>query len=138
MSKVLSIENFHIWSLPNESNFPGYNFSATPQSCQRFVDYLDSYLSDHSPRESLIAKLSHVPRKVVRGVVSRDTKVVVFSSLRISIGEALGFAEESTALNLRLSPEATLLFRDAVRAMQDGIGDFDTLDGQAWFWPIQA
>lgn len=137
MSKVIKLENFFVWSFPDKDNFPGYNFSATPQSCGRCSRLLESYVVSDSENESLILEHSPPTRKVIETVLTGDTKVVPFYRLRFTVDRQLSFTEESGELVLKLPLSDVRLFQSALDAMESGLGDFETLDGQAWFWPVR-
>lgn len=137
MSKVIKLENFFVWSFLDNDNFPGYNFSAIPQSCQRCSRLLESYAVSYSKNESLILELSPPTRKVIETVLTGDTKVVPFYRLRFTVDRQLSFTEESGELVLKLPLSDVRLFQSALDAMEGGLGDFETLDGRAWFWPVR-
>ena len=121
MSKVIKLENFFVWSFPDKDNFPGYNFSATPQSCGRCSRLLESYVVSYSENESLILELSPPTRKVIETVLTGDTKVVPFYRLRFTVDRQLSFTEESGELVLKLPLSDVRLFQSALDAMESGL-----------------
>ncbi len=132
-----ALENFFSWSFPDNDNFPCYNFSATPQSCQQCSRLLESYVLICSEDESLILEHSSPTRKVIESVLTGDTKVVPFHRLRFTMDRRPRFAEKSGELVLKLPLSDVRLFQSALDAMEGGLGDFETLDGRAWFWPVR-
>ena len=98
---------------------------------------LESYVVSDSENESLILEHSPPTRKVIETVLTGDTKVVPFYRLRFTVDRQLSFTEESGELVLKLPLSDVRLFQSALDAMEGGLGDFETLDGRAWFWPVR-
>ena len=70
-------------------------------------------------------------------MLTSDTKIVPLRRLRFTMDRQLSFTEKSGELGIELALSDVRLFQSALDAMQSGLGDFETLHGQAWFWPVR-
>ena len=135
MSKIIELEQMYVWKYSGEENYPGNNFSGTPESCQRLIAGLELYASKRVTGERFIMKLPPVSRVALRIVNSRSTDISSFRTIKIDCSQPVEFRERGEQLEMSLSQEDLQVFIEAMKAMRDGVGDFDALG--AYFWPIR-
>ena len=80
-------------------------------------------------------KLPPVTRVALRIVNSRSSDITSFLSIKLDCSRQAEFRENGQQLEMSLGHEDLQVFIEALRAMRDGVGDFDALG--AYFWPIR-
>jgi len=137
MSKTIELKQMYVWKYSGDDNYPGYNFSGTPDSCERLIDGLELFLAKRVTGARFILKLQPVTRVALRMVNSRSSDTTSFLTVKLGCSQETEFREVDQRLEMSLSLEDLKIFIDAIKAMRNGVGDFDAVDGQAWFWPIR-
>lgn len=127
----------HVWKYLGDENYPGYNFAGTSESCQQLVESLQAFLVKRVVGERLILNLSPVTRRVLRNV-NCSSQHKSFLTVIVNCRESSEFGEQLQQLQLCLCEEDLHVLISALKAMRDGVGDFDALDGPIYFWPIRA
>ena len=135
MSKTIELERMCVWKYSGEENYPGYNFSGTPESCERLIASLELFAANRVTGERFIMKLPPVTRVALRIVNSRSSDITSFLSIKLDCSRQAEFRENGQQLEMSLGHEDLQVFIEALRAMRDGVGDFDALG--AYFWPIR-
>ena len=135
MSRTITSKEFYAWKYPKrEKGFAGYHFYLGFRGASEFFENLNAYQEKRTASERLIIQLKPVTSRVLKMVNCRSSAEKSFRTMILSFGKSEEFLENDESLELKLRDADFPMFLEALEATQNGIGDFNILDGRAWFW----
>lgn len=123
------------WSYLNCKIFDGVNISGSRSSCKKLQANLDSFFA--STQEStfgrLILETVPVTKQQIRNVASPDSKFKSYQMLVFQKADESRVVISEEQIEIALTKEDLEVFKKALIAIQEGIGDFVILD-EIRFW----
>lgn len=129
--QVTNPGSIYLWTFSGRKarELPGYHFSGTARGCAKLLHAIDLRLRGQVA-EALPVVLDPVPVKALQG----GQVGASYQELLLTPADETAIVDYGDALEICVTRNDLTVFRAAVEAASKGVGDFEILDGQLWFW----